>query len=154
MKKDLLKKGKQEQFVNEKVKSLDDFTTQYGGENLFGESVDNLEIDRIDTRIQLGNLRIDRNKFANPQGYRVISPKGVCETLTVGRPPLVLVKQNGKYRVRRLTGRECMRLMGVEDEDIDKLIEGGMSETQLYKLAGNSIIVDVMSGFYKNMVKC
>ena len=47
-------------------------------------------------------------------------------------------------RVRRYTPRECLRLMGFDDADVDALIEAGISNTQLYKLAGNSIVVDVV----------
>ena len=46
-----------------------------------------------------------------------------------------------------------MRLMGVEDEDIQKLVDGGLSNNQLAQLAGNSIVVDVMSEFFKEMIK-
>jgi DNA (cytosine-5)-methyltransferase 1 len=47
------------------------------------------------------------------------------------------------YRIRKLTERECFRLMGVKDEDSDKIREV-VSKSQCYKLAGNSIVVDVM----------
>ena len=43
--------------------------------------------------------------------------------------------------------------MGVEDEDIQKLIDGGLSNNQLCQLAGNSIIVDVMAAFIPEMLK-
>ena len=47
------------------------------------------------------------------------------------------------YRIRKLTERECFRLMGVKDADSDKIREV-VSKSQCYKLAGNSIVVDVM----------
>lgn len=53
---------------------------------------------------------------------------------------------------RKLTPRECFRLMGVEDSDIDKLVTSGISDNQLYKLAGNSIVVDVLEGIFKNLI--
>lgn len=53
-------------------------------------------------------------------------------------------------RIRRLTPRECWRLMGVRDEQYDKLHD--ISNTQLYKLAGNSIVVDVLMGIFKNLL--
>ena len=53
------------------------------------------------------------------------------------------------YRIRKLTPRECWRLMGVRDEQFDKLHD--ISNSQLYKLAGNSIVVDVLMGIFKNM---
>lgn len=54
------------------------------------------------------------------------------------------------YRIRKLTPRECWRLMGVRDEQYDKLHD--LSNTQLYKLAGNSIVVDVLMGIFKNLL--
>lgn len=54
------------------------------------------------------------------------------------------------YRIRKLTPRECGRLMGVSDEDMDKM-EAVNSNTQLYKQFGNSIVVDVMCAMFKNL---
>ena len=51
-------------------------------------------------------------------------------------------------RIRKLTPKECFRLMGFEDKDIDILINNGISNTQLYKMAGNSIVVDVLEEIY------
>ena len=48
------------------------------------------------------------------------------------------------YRIRKLTPKECWRLMGFDDTDIDKCINAGISNTQLYKMAGNSIVVDIL----------
>lgn len=55
------------------------------------------------------------------------------------------------YRIRKLTPRETFRLMGVSEEDIDKIQESGISNTQQYKLAGNSIVVDVLYYIFKNL---
>lgn len=54
------------------------------------------------------------------------------------------------YRIRKLTPRECWRLMGVKDEQFNRL--KGISNTQLYKLAGNSIVVDVLEAIFKNLI--
>lgn len=53
--------------------------------------------------------------------------------------------------IRRLTPRECWRLMGWTDEDIDKAFKADVSETQLYKMAGNSIIVNCLEAIFKNI---
>ena len=55
------------------------------------------------------------------------------------------------YRIRKLTPRECFRLMGVSEEDIDKIQAAGISKTQQYKMAGNSIVVDVLYYIFKKM---
>ena len=45
-----------------------------------------------------------------------------------------------KFRIRKLTPKECFRLMGVNDADINKMQTAGISNSGLYKLAGNSIV--------------
>ena len=52
-----------------------------------------------------------------------------------------------KFRIRKLTPRECFRLMGVSDADIDKIQASGISNSGQYKLAGNSIVA---GGNYKD----
>jgi DNA (cytosine-5)-methyltransferase 1 len=56
-------------------------------------------------------------------------------------------------RIRKLTPRECWRLMGFGDEDFDKARGIGTSDTQLYKQAGNSIVVNVLEAVFKNLFK-
>lgn len=55
------------------------------------------------------------------------------------------------YRIRKLTPRECFRLMAFSDEDFDKAQAAGVSNSQLYKQAGNSIVVDVLYYIFKNL---
>lgn len=66
------------------------------------------------------------------------------------REPLIMNSEK-KVRIRKLTPRECWRLMGFKDEDFDKAKEVN-SDTQLYKQAGNSIIVDVLCSIFKEML--
>lgn len=54
------------------------------------------------------------------------------------------------YKIRKLTERECFRLMGVHDADSDK-IRQVVSKTQCYKLAGNSIVVDVLVAIFNQL---
>ena len=56
------------------------------------------------------------------------------------------------HRIRKLTPKECWRLMGFEDTDIDNAIAVGMSNAQLYKQAGNSIVVNVLMAIFKQML--
>ena len=59
--------------------------------------------------------------------------------------------QGKKFRIRKLTPRECFRLMGVDDADIDKIQASGLSNSAQYKLAGNSIVVDVLYHIFRKM---
>ena len=56
-------------------------------------------------------------------------------------------------RIRKLTPKECFRLMGFEDADFEKA-ESVNSNTQLYKQAGNSIVVPVVQGIIQNLFDC
>ena len=59
--------------------------------------------------------------------------------------------QGKKFRIRKLTPRECFRLMGVSDADIDIIQASGISNSAQYKLAGNSIVVDVLFHLFRKM---
>ena len=60
------------------------------------------------------------------------------------------VNELGEYKVRRLTPREAWRLMGVSDSDFEK-VSSIMSNTSLYKQAGNSIVVNVLEQIFSNL---
>lgn len=55
------------------------------------------------------------------------------------------------FRIKKLTPKECFRLMGMDDDDIQKIIDSGISDTQQYKLAGNSIVINVLEYIFKNL---
>ena len=54
-------------------------------------------------------------------------------------------------RIRKLTPKECFRLMGVKDEDFEKIAQN-QSNASLYHLAGDSIVVDVLMAIFKEML--
>jgi DNA (cytosine-5)-methyltransferase 1 len=58
----------------------------------------------------------------------------------------------GNLRIRKLTPKECWRLMGFDDQDFEKA-EKVNSNAQLYKQAGNSIVVDVLYYILRNLLK-
>jgi len=61
-------------------------------------------------------------------------------------------KEDNSYRIRKLTPRECFRLMGVTEADIDKIQQSGVSQSQQYKMAGNSIVVDCLYHLFRKML--
>ena len=71
----------------------------------------------------------------------------MSEKMTTLPPEL----EGKKFRIRKLTPRECFRLMGVDDADIDKMQASGLSNSAQYKLAGNSIVVDVLFHIFRKM---
>ena len=80
----------------------------------------------------------------------VISDNGISANLVAGTHGYANSHIATQYRIRKLTPIECGRLMGVSDEDIDKMAAVN-SNTQLYKQFGNSIVVDVMCAMFKNL---
>ena len=69
-------------------------------------------------------------------------------TLDVG----VVVDGEPELKVRKLTPKECWRLMGFDDSDFNKA-QTVCSNTQLYKQAGNSIVVNVLEAILTNLLK-
>lgn len=133
-----------------------------------------------DKSIQIG---VTKETDWNRQQYRVYDPTGISPTITTksggGLEPKILMRGRGFNKggeadipgtitgsaweqnnlldyagcIRRLTPRECLRLMDVSDGDIDKIQAVGISDTQQYKLAGNSIVKAPMMGIFRNMLK-
>lgn len=119
----------------------------------------------------------------NRQQYRVYDPTSISPTITTksggGLEPKILMRGRGFNKggeadipgtitgsaweqnnllnyagcIRRLTPRECLRLMDVSDSDINKIQAAGISDTQQYKLAGNSIVKAPMMGIFENMLR-
>lgn len=117
------------------------------------------------TSVQKDNLLLEKplllggvgkeNEFGSQyrQGNRVYSSNACAMALSsqpVGNAGGNSYLYNVGYRIRKLTPRECGRLMGVSDEDISKMAAVN-SNTQLYKQFGNSIVVDVMCAMFKNL---
>lgn len=71
--------------------------------------------------------------------------KGVALTLTCGDGNAVITEN---IRIRKLTPRECLRLMGWKDEQIDKIQAAKISGTQQYRQAGNGIVVQVLMAIF------
>ena len=61
------------------------------------------------------------------------------------------IGKSARFRIRKLTPRECYRLMDVPEENIDRLLASGISKSQHYKLAGNSIVVSCLYHIFKNL---
>ena len=87
-------------------------------------------------------------QFPNSSTRRGRVGKQVANTLLANDAQGVVTE---KLRIRRLTPKECWRLMGFDDEAFEKAREVN-SDTQLYKQAGNSIVVDVLEAILTNLL--
>ena len=104
--------------------------------------------------LQVGNI-VKTGQFDNPQRGRIYDPDGLAPTLNTcsggGLEPKFIDRSYVEVRIRKLTPRECFRLMGFSDDDFDKI--KGISNSQLYKMAGNSIVVNVLTEIFKELFK-
>lgn len=87
------------------------------------------------------------------QKHASVSTNGVCPTLTsaMGTGGGHVPMHDYDLKIRKLTPKECWRLMGFSDEDCDKASEVN-SNSQLYKQAGNSIVVNVLEEIFKQLL--
>ena len=88
------------------------------------------------------------NNFA--KGKRDYGYKNEYGTLKCS--PKYSIYKNTDLRIRKLTPKECWRLMGFDDEDFEKASKVN-SNTQLYKQAGNSIVVNVLEAIFDNLLQ-
>lgn len=113
------------------------YDKHYGGGNLEPKIMEDFIIyDDYNGRIKAdqsadGTLTTNYGNDAERNGVKIIEPN---------------------YRIRKLTPKECWRLMDFDDEDIDKAKAVGISDSQLYKQAGNSIVVAVLEAIFKQML--
>lgn len=101
-------------------------------------------------QIRIGNIYGDH--YGTGYAGNVWDINELCPTLTTmqgggGRQPMII----DNLRIRKLTPKECFRLMGFDDTDVDKCSNIGISNTQLYKQAGNSIVVNVLQAIFRQL---
>lgn len=103
--------------------------------------------------LQVGQLLAESN-FKNPNRGRVYSTRGLSPTLNTSCGGMVEAKFILNSRIRVITPRECYRLMGLRDSEIDKILDVIKAKTPNYHLSGNSIVVNVLERiFYKMFIK-
>lgn len=91
----------------------------------------------------------DEKGRINTQDHRVYDGDyvGTIPAMERGVPKIL-----NDLGIRKLTPRECFRLMGVKDEDYDK-IKNNQSDSSLYHLAGDSIVVNVLMAIFKQLLE-
>lgn len=121
------------------------------------DSLDNAKICDVDTPTESTvTSRYYKGIGAHKDNMCIVAMRGrnldngIASNLVAGTHGYANSHTATQYRIRKLTPRECGRLMGVSDEDISKMAAVN-SNTQLYKQFGNSIVVDVMCAMFKNL---
>jgi DNA (cytosine-5)-methyltransferase 1 len=97
-------------------------------------------------RSELGNEIAPTIKTRNHLAVAVKDTENYLESNVLG-------SIDNPLRIRKLTPLEAWRLMGIDDEDFYKAKASGVSDSQLYKQAGNAIVVDVLYYIFKQFIK-
>ena len=118
------------------------------------KTIHDLTEDDIDEKYQMSDVCIEKMKRFEPKNKDFdynISPTITTELShhTGKNLSPKLCKALGTYR--RITPRECGRLMGLSDDIIDKIQNEKISDSQQYKMFGNSIVVQVIEEIFKNL---
>jgi len=104
--------------------------------------------------IRLGGL-YDTEKRLKDRGA-IFDPNGLSPTLNCAGGgygmPLITDKEKSMLRIRKLTPKECLRLMGFTDEDYQALKDIGLSDSAIYHCAGDSIITTCLVGIISPLV--
>jgi len=119
------------------------------------------KIQTIKTTPDVGVVVEKKIKYEEPlerEGWHhmnkiVLNPEGISTTLHAQSNNSLQKIKEPSLRIRKLTPLECWRLMGFDDGDFYKAKSVGISNTQLYKQAGNSIVVNVLERIFNNLLK-
>ena len=108
--------------------------------------IDKIRYNKFDSEenIEFPKILDDRDK-----GWG-IKISDVCPTQRANRSGIKCIEKD--LRIRKLTPKECWRLMGFDDEDFEKASKVN-SNTQLYKQAGNSIVVNILEAIFDNLLQ-
>lgn len=97
------------------------------------------------------NKKIFGNKSCGERpsfyGHKIYN--GSCREIVTAYDNL---KDNEYMRIRTLTPAECLKFQGVPEIYLNKMLNSGVSDAQLHKQAGNSIVVDVLYNIFKNLL--
>lgn len=108
--------------------------------------VDNSKCKRLAALVE--KTTFEEGKVLNMDLYNQKTNEDISQCLT--EPHHNTQRLFDGYRIRKLTPKECWRLMGFGDEDFEKAAKVN-SNTQLYKQAGNSIVVNVLEEIFKKL---
>lgn len=99
----------------------------------------------------MNNIQVIGNYSpSNYDSSRIVDSEGLAPTVKENHGTVTATLD--KLRIRKLTPKECWRLMGFDDEDFEKAALVN-SNTQLYKQAGNSIVVNVLVAILKELLE-
>ena len=130
-------------------------TYQYAKSDKFMQGKDRLQLgketsDTLQTSPKEGVVTIGNYSPSNHNASRIVD-KNYSAPTVMENHGTITATQTSNLRIRKLTPKECFRLMGVKDSDYEKCAKN-QSNASLYHLAGDSIVVDVIKAIYKQLI--
>ncbi len=101
-----------------------------------------------------GNVKEGYYSFLDDRDWKIngVMIGKYCSTQRAGRAGLKIIKnEKGKLYERKLNALECCRLMGYNDSDYKNMKNGNLSNGQIMKICGNSIVVNVLMNVFQNI---
>lgn len=153
-----------EPFIKDKADISKTITTRAGSrmdDNFIMDSIDDYNEPKFkfDSKNKyLSNLIESKNEInvvgnyspSNHNASRIVDIEGIAPTVMENHGTVTAVNT---FKIRKLTPKECWRLMGFRDECFDRAKAEGISDSQLYKQAGNSIVVNVLYYIFLEIFK-
>jgi site-specific DNA-cytosine methylase len=125
-----------------------------GTDGIMGAITTVVKKDNLIVDMSIEELKKQARKKTKGLGLRPTKPsKKSLDKRPKGKGWQFVITEDGRLawiRLRKLTPRECFRLMDVDEDKIDVLLNSGISDSRLYQLAGNSICVCCMEGIFYN----
>lgn len=130
-------------------------TYQYSKSDKFMNGKDRLQlgkevIDTLQTTQKEGVVTIGNYSKSNHNASRIVDKNYSAPTVMENHGTITAIQSND-LKIRKLTPLECFRLMGVKDEDYYKVAKN-QSNSSLYHLAGDSIVVNVLMAIFKELI--
>lgn len=145
----------------DKANEGDSINLQYPNSKTRRERVGHQVSQTLMAKGEMGVIEVESKKSkidvignympSNHNASRIVNSEGIAPTVKENHGTVTATNIN--YKIRKLTPKECWRLMGFCDEDFEKTANIPTSNTQLYKQAGNSIVVNVLEKIFKNLLK-
>ena len=130
-------------------------TYQYSKSDKFMNGKDRLQLgknvsDTLQTSPKEGVVTIGNYSKSNHNASRIVDKNYSAPTVMENHGTITAIQSNN-LRIRKLTPRECGRLMNVKDEDIDKLLKN-QSNSSAYHLFGDSICTNVLMAIFGELL--
>lgn len=128
-------------------------------EILWTDSQKKMITDNGDVKRYINSNKIDKfepNQCADisfPNGYnKACRVHNECPTINTTTTRDNFIVKTNKLRIRKLTPKECIRLMGFQDKDYEAMKEIGMTDSAIYHMAGDSIVVTVLISIFTPLI--